>query len=436
MTQYRRNVMGGRFLPRLGFVARGHGPSCSGAGQTHGRGIVKIGGGTTRWALICAPSLVACAGDSDVADLSATSWQIDPDPTVSIGREVPFGQVAGAVRLSSGEIVVADGGLGSARISAFSAEGRYTGLVARTGEGPGEVQRPHSLQLGPNDSLIVFDAGLQRLTVFGPNQEGLRTESFRPRVGVADGDGLAVVRRLSDTAWVGLELESPIWGDSPEILRDTVAVLLLDAALEPSEPLDRVPGAMSTTYLRQDGRRVLTSPAFAPFAHSATWGRCLFLSAGEDPSISIYSAGGNLVHQLDGPGSPRPVEQRHLDGLLEADLQEFPPEYESAARHRHRVAARMAYLPYYRQMIVDEWGHIWLQEYEPPRGLGTHWFVVSQSGEHLAEVVMPKPITVYAIGEEGVLGGTRGHLDEEFVELFPLRRRPSDVSSPLPQCTR
>lgn len=47
---------------------------------------------------------------------------------------------------------------------------------------------------------------------------------------------------------------------------------------------------------------------------------------------------------------------------------------------------------------------------------------------------MPRPITVYGIGEGGVLGRTRGDLDEELVELFPLRRRPAEAAGTLPAC--
>ena len=384
-------------------------------------------------ASLCCP-LVACAGDSEASGSSTTAWQVAAEPAVAIGTEVPLHRVFSAVRGSGGEFVVGEGWWSDSRLLAFSPEGEHLGILARPGQGPGELQWLHSLQLGPNDSLIAFDAGLQRLTVFGPDREELRTQSFRPRIGVADGGQLAVVRRLSDSAWVGIELETPIWGEPPEILRDTVAVLLLDAELEPVERLGGVPGAMSTTYLRQDGRRVLTSPAFSPFVRSATWGRCVLLSAQDDPSVSIYSADGDLVHRFDGPGSPRAVAQEHLDTRLEADLREAPPEHESDVRHMHRVLPRLTHLPYYHQMIVDDWGHVWLQEYEPPRGLGSRWFVVSQSGEPLARVVMPKPITVYSIGDGGVLGLTRGDLDEELVELLPLRRRPADVAGPLPAC--
>jgi hypothetical protein len=43
-------------------------------------------------------------------------------------------------------------------------------------------------------------------------------------------------------------------------------------------------------------------------------------------------------------------------------------------------------------------------------------------------------MTVYAITEHGVLGRTRGALDEEMVELLPLIRRPPHAASPLTEC--
>lgn len=379
--------------------------------------------------------LFACSVDSPSSESPSRPWQIGPEPLLSIGASTPLHHMAGAVRLSSGQLVVADGGLGSSRISLFSPRGEFIGVVGRTGDGPGEYRTVGSLQLGPDDSLIAFDQSLQRLTVFKLGGNEARMEVFRPGPDVADGEPLGAIFRISDETWVGREIETPVWGLPGTISRDTMAVGLMDASLDTFELIDHVPGVMSTVFLR-DGRRVLTLPAFSPNVLSTTWGRCVFLSAADTSLVSVYSGGGDLIGQFHGPGGPRPVQDEHLDSLLAAQLRTVPENEWPRVRQRLSEAERTSHLPYYHQMILDEWGHVWLQQYQPPQGLGARWFVLSQSGEMFGEVTMPKPLVVFSITEDGVLARSRGALDEEYLELYPFSSRPEEMTaSPLASCS-
>lgn len=388
-----------------------------------------------RWIMLgCVPGLFACSVDTRSGEASARPWQLSSEPLLSIGSATPLHKMTGAVRLSGGQIAVADGGLGSSRISLFSPQGEFIRVVGRTGDGPGEYRTVTSLQLGPEDSLIAFDRSLQRLTVFKPGQDEPRIESYRPRPEVAEGEPLGAVLRLSDQRWVGREAETPIWGPPGMISRDTMSVGLMDASLEAFESLEHVPGIMSTVFLR-DGRRVLTLPAFSPNVLSSTWGRCVFLSPADTSLVSVYSEAGDLIGQFHGPGEPRPVQQEHLDSLLVAQLRSVPEDQWPRVRQRLEDVEHTNHLPYYHQMILDEWGHVWLQEYQPPRGLGSRWFVLSQSGELLGTMITPKPLGVFSITKDGVLAGSRGPLDEEYVELYPFLARPEDAASPLASCS-
>ena len=387
-----------------------------------------------RWIMLgCVPGLFACSVDTQSREQSSRSWQLSSEPLLSIGAATPLHRMTGAVRLSGGQIAVADGGLGSSRISLFSPQGEFIGVVGRTGEGPGEYQTVTSLQLGPEDSLIAFDRSLQRLTVFKLDQDEPRIEAYRPRPEVAEGGPLGAILRISNETWVGREAETPIWGPPGTISRDTMSVGLMDASLDTFEALEHVPGIMSTVFLRE-GRRVLTLPAFSPNVLSSTWGRCVFLSAADTSLVSVYSEAGDLIGQFHGPGEPRPVQEEHLDSLLAAQLRRTPENQWPRVRQRLEDAEHTSYLPYYRRMILDEWGHIWLQEYQPPQGLGSRWFVLSQSGELLDTMITLKPLGVFSITEDGVLAGLRGPLDEEYLELYPFLARPEDVARPLASC--
>jgi hypothetical protein len=365
---------------------------------------------------------------------SGDLWEISVEPAVVIGSlesspEASLLGVVGAVRLSDGRMIVASSR--SSQLTVFSAEGDPLNAIGGAGDGPGEFRLITSLQGGPDDSLFVFDGGAQRLTVLSGDGRRARTATFR----ITSGDGLTSVMRLTDGIWVGKEHESIQGGQPYEIVRDTIAIGLLDATLAGFQALEHLPARMSTTGL-DAGRRAWRSPAFTPEVVHATWGRCVFMSTAESRSISVFSSEGDRLATFQGPGTPRSITEADVESWIAHNLRivSVPDDEEASARRFLEDLARPTHLPYYRQMIVDQWGHLWLQEYSPPDGRGRRWYVVSQAGEHLADVVLPKRMTVYAITEHGVLGRTRGALDEEMVELLPLIRRPPHAASPLTGC--
>lgn len=383
--------------------------------------------------------VVPLAGSSCGADEEPPGergWRVASEPAVVIGAgidpEVPFDNIAAVVRLSDGRIVVADGGLDS-RLSVFSPEGRYLGRLGREGDGPGEFRFIRSLQVGPNDSLYVFDVSLQRLTVFSAELGRARMATFRVTGGVTGGDGLGTVRRLADGVWAGKGEESTVFGPTNQILRDTVVIGLLGGTLGDMLPLAYFPGRMSTTIV-VEGRPMYGTPPFTPEVIHATWGRCVFASAGEDASISVYASDGELVATFEGPGTLRTITEELLAIRLQDDLRRASSENaKQFLRQALADVARPEHLPYYHRIRADVWGHLWLQEYAPPWGVGRRWYVLSPEGEHLTDVIMPKAMKVFAITEAGVLGSSVGAFEEEVVELLPWAERPSPTS-PLPRC--
>lgn len=380
-----------------------------------------------------------CTSDEEghLLTRTADAWNVAAQPRLVVGTEasVPGGVldlVRDAAQLTDGRVVVANGGL-SSRLPMYSAQGEYLGSVGREGEGPGEFRWITKVETGPHDSLFVFDASLQRMTVFLPDGEVARTASFVP-VGDVRGSGLQSVTRMADgQTWVGRGRSRIRAGPANVILRDTVSIGLLDTTFSEFRVLQDLPDQMMTTT-EIGGRRAFRSPAFSPAVVHAVWGRCIFLSKGDDSSISVFGAEGSVVAGFEGPGVPRPVAARHLEVREEALLRAAPEDAGPFVRRMFRDEAKTTHLPYYHAMIADEWGQIWLQKYTPPWGMGRSWYVISQSGDWLGEVEMPKVLTVFSITQDGVLAGARGEFDEETVELFPWTRLPVEMADPLPEC--
>lgn len=363
----------------------------------------------------------------------AAGWKVAMEPTVSVGAvgagaSMAFHQIGMAARLSDGRIVVADGGLRS-RLTLLAPDGDSLGTIGRYGEGPGEYEWITSLQAGAHDSIYVFDAAQQRLTTFSGDGRVGRTATYRDA-----GTGmLRSVSRLADGVWFGRGLDRPLQGPVNEIVRDTISVGLLDGALSGLEPLTRLPTSMSTT-LSVHGRVLFGSAPFSPRAQAATWGRCAFVSSAEDPTIDVYSATGERVAKLRIPGTRRPVSAEDVRALVQTRLDRASTREDTAIAAAFGEAPHPEYLPYINQMVVDQWGNIWLEEYSPPHGSGGQWHVVAQSGLDMGVVAMPPRLGVFEISEDGVLGATTGDFGEPLVVVLPLVARSGEGGSAMPEC--
>lgn len=78
-----------------------------------------------------------------------------------------FGRILDVKLGRQGNVYVADDRRPGVLV--FDRGGRLVGSVGREGRGPGEFQAPWRLALDANDSLFVWDVGLRRVSVFGPN---------------------------------------------------------------------------------------------------------------------------------------------------------------------------------------------------------------------------------------------------------------------------
>ncbi len=387
--------------------------------------------------LVWATILSGCGRvDQAARGYNAGEWRVGDEPTFVIGGSAASDDagaifsVRGAAILSTGLIAVADGGFGKSRLAVFASSGRLAMTIGRPGDGPGEFRSISSVEAGRGDSVFVFDSQQQRLTVFTGDGRLVRTVNARIHTGSRQAHRQLGVRRLGDAKWAVREVAAVLPGEAGRIRRDTVAVGVVDADFLDFKQLELLPGRMTATM---DGGS-FGPPLFTPQVLMAGWGHCVFTSSGDGPDITVHSSAGRQVSTLMGPGVARPVVEEHLDTLLQYRLDRASPA--AAARIRQWVAQtpRTKVLPYYHQMVVDEWGLIWLQVFEPPVGRGRLWYVVSQEGQELAEVRMPRDIDVYAIGKSGVLGRTFGSLGEEKVELLPFTSIPADLPTPLPEC--
>ncbi len=99
-------------------------------------------------------------------------------------------QAGGLAGRDDGSLFVLDG-TGS-RVLGYDGRGAPIGVWGREGGGPGELQMPGGLGIGPGDSLWVADRGNRRVTIFPPDPQGAPSDLSLADATAGLGGSLAV----------------------------------------------------------------------------------------------------------------------------------------------------------------------------------------------------------------------------------------------------
>ncbi len=152
------------------------------------RGAAAVSAGAALFAIGCGGE----AADDRVADTAVTqsgdTTIVVPALDGRVGRMVSdlvigddesdvdavFGSTADAAFDAEGRIYVVDGQ--ASRVSVFSADGAFERVLARGGDGPGEIDFPRYVRVGRDGTVAVASGG--EVETFGP--DGERVGTFRP----------------------------------------------------------------------------------------------------------------------------------------------------------------------------------------------------------------------------------------------------------------
>lgn len=95
----------------------------------------------------------ACRFVRDTVVILESDYAVVPQSVVIVGKDV---------------FVIPDAGPDNGVRRFDLVTGRYRGMLSRSGGGPGELRSPAFLGRLPGDSLLVFDRGQQRFSVYSP----------------------------------------------------------------------------------------------------------------------------------------------------------------------------------------------------------------------------------------------------------------------------
>lgn len=368
---------------------------------------------------------VEIAENNFPAEPETFAWKVTREPLVDIGGDEsdPSHQlfrIFDVLRLPDGSMAVLDGG--SSEIRFFDPNGRHSRTVGAQGEGPGEYRALSGATVVGADSLLVFDRRLVRITAL--DLEGRFLGSFRPdptgdsldplrlyRLAGAPGeDGLLFLPRGHQAQLT----PSPVvqWDSMPNLIYTRTGKLRgkvgefsgMDMYVTPTSFGRLLFGRLTRADLHQDE---------------------LYIIDGAKYDVRVYDIDGGLRRIVRLRRPPRAVTADDEDAL-QAEYRGRATDAESQRMIEEFLGEegrRAAYKPWLSNVVVDESGHIWVEEYEAfwVRSSRT-WGVFAPDGRWLGSVQFPAGLRVTDIASGSVLGVWTDVEGVEHVRVYGLRR--------------
>ena len=373
-----------------------------------------------------------------------TIWRIEPEPALILGlsdelEEQQFYRIRGAVRLSTGVVVVLDGA--SRELRAFSPDGTHLWTAGGPGDGPGEMRDPIHLERLSGDNLQVQD-WISRIR-YGPDGGVIAHEQLAvanllefgqyyawecpvpsfvgDRVLACSGGGFDATQIPREAGpWRG-ETELALLPWNLDSISGLGTFLMEEAwALRPEQPLVLPEEIALVGVLSKLG---LASPPMSRKGLFAVGGWPRRLAVGDSWGDSVRAF--DLAADSALPGVTIPI--RHLRRPATAD--ELAVAWEAAAslgsnslEYLKEPLPAPDSIPNVDHLLVDDLGMVWVGSYRADPVSPRLYHVYGPEGRFLARVTMPGDVEVLEVGTGHVLGITRDELDVERVVLLNLIR--------------
>ena len=321
---------------------------------------------------------------------------------INAGRLFPDGSAVVADR-ENGEVVV------------LSPDGTTHEVLARRGEGPGEVISPYSVFVLGQDSVLVPDDRLSRLTLFVGDSVARIVSLPRAQhfgvAGIGSSGGLLLMDRYAYRSWVGIEEE---WLAGHMSLFDTETGALDTVASYDHRPRD-TPGQRN--------------PINALGEVTVATGRFVYTRS-DRPEITWRLPDGTVTRIVRWRAEPTLLTEELLEPV-EADERRrnrvaYPhwPDSRIEEMTREDMADYHASigrpLPFFGSPFDDE-GGVWLPSYRLAGSQeGSPYTVISSDGEWLGEVEAPPRFRILDVTGGLVLGVLRDEMDVESVVVYEL----------------
>lgn len=350
------------------------------------------------------------------------AWRVSADPVVEVGvtegeAAYQFGEVADALRLGNGTLLVADGQANELR--AFDANGRFLRTIGRRGGGPGEFAGLSHLMLLPGDTVAAFDYRAGRLSFFAPSGDFVRSVNLGPLDGRLPPKPVGI---LGDGSLLVAPMFNPSFTNSPKPSRDTITLARFSADGKQAASLARVLGEETITLASSQMATRQRVP-FGLGSWYAAQGARVLVADNARYELAERAPDGRVTRLIRRAAEREPVTEADREAFLE----QRRAAASSAGRFREaqeRVIRAMTFperKAHFTGLLLDPAGNAWVERPAAP-GADTPWDVFDAQGRWLGTVAVPAELRVRQIGTDFLAGVWRDELDVPRVRVHRIEK--------------
>lgn len=299
---------------------------------------------------------------------------------------VLFGDIMSIGVNSDGQLLVADSDANV--IYVFSENGDSLSTFGRSGLGPGEFESIRDMDIGPRDSVFVWDGCRSRLLVFEPKTfrhshdiEVETGEDYRSATGlVSINDNLLVMRFTSGYS---------LFNDEEDQTFDTIQIVNRDG-YPVGEPLLRMPVTRHLLFRTESGMGLVLLPFIRHSLARPGPNGTFYYGWSDSINFRVYSASGDVLRTIRYQHEAVPGTQQELDERIQ--------NMSEAARQVFlRDADVPETKPAYSTFTVSDEGQIWVKNTPASDSLDVSWTVLGLDSQAVFRFELPPEVTVRVV---------------------------------------
>lgn len=349
-----------------------------------------------------------CTTGSDVEETQVGVKRIELTEIFRVGADegdngIVFGATSDVAVNSHGQLLVADSD--AQVIYVFSESGDSLHTFGRPGNGPGEFASIRDLDIGPGDSVFVWDGRRDQLLVFEPETFQFSYDIEIESLSEGDRSPVALTSINNDQLLMRFTASYSLSSDEDGLDYDIVQFVNRDGR-PVGEPLLRMPVTRDLLYRTESGIGLLLIPFTRRSSMKPGPDGTLYYGWSDSISFDVYSAGGDLLRTVRYGHNAVPVTQQELDERIQrmsdATRQLFLREVEVPKTK-----------PAYSTFTISDKNQIWIKNTPASDSLEVLWTVLGLDNQAVFEFELPRTTNVR------VVRGNRVYAEAELEDGTP-----------------
>lgn len=351
-----------------------------------------------------------------------TVLALAPEPSFSVGladgpEEYLFSRISGAIRTSSGDVIVAVQGYNEIR--RFAPNGDHLWTAGRHGLGPGEFEWLELPAGCTTESAIIAIDPMRSISEFDGNGNLIRSNHFDwlpfgYKMACAPSGRMILTDHGPDT-------------DEGSVFRLRQNIAYADGLGFGIEVIRTgIPGE-ERFQIFEDGHPWMSDPR--------TWGRELlfaptddgvWMTTGDAYEVEFLDWNGATVRRIRWTGPPQDVTADHLRAFRERLCRGYrllgTPDWRQGCNRRWQREEPLlpSSFPSVARLLIADDGRLWVEHFRRP-GESRQWLVFDEDGTWASSLRLPMRMHVQDAGRDWVLvRRTTDDLNVDVLEVYPI----------------